>query len=69
MESDRYVVKPIKNQYTVTIRVTTVYTIPVQAECVARAEKLANNLTTKSIEENGTMVKSDHEVVGVEKVE
>jgi len=54
-----------ENTYIVTIEVRTWHEIAIQAPCVAKAEKMANNLKTEFIRQNGNWIKSDHEVLKV----
>lgn len=58
-----------KHSYVVTVIVRATYKIPVQADCVAQAEKLVRNLDTVSIHKDEDFVGIDHEVRAVEKVD
>lgn len=53
-------------KYTVTIEVKTVYHVTVEATCVAKAEKLANQLQTSWIRANGELIDVTSEVVEVD---
>jgi len=57
-----------KNNYVVTVVVRAVYKVPIQAECIAQAEKLVRNLDTVSIHKEMSFVKIDHEVRDVETI-
>ena len=56
-----------QNTYIVTIEVRSFHKISVLAPRVARAEKMARNMSTEFIRQNGNWLKSEHEVLQVEK--
>ena len=58
----------MERNFVVTIEVRTVYKIPVQAPCVARAEKIARKLDPEYIRRDGTFVSVDREVTKVDEV-